>query len=100
MDKKESYKRAIALRGNRKQMRMVQEECAELIVAISHFLRHLDREEVWNKDESVDSLIEETADVFIMIEQMKLMVGPDAVDKVMEEKMTRFEKKLKKYEEK
>lgn len=94
------YKEAVAVWGHRKQMRMVQEECAELILAISHYLRFVDRGAEWNKNGEVDNLIEETADVLNMVEQLRYMVGPAIVDKVRLEKLAKVEAKLKRYREK
>lgn len=51
--------------GTEKQLDMVVEECAELIQAISKFKR--------KGVECVDNLIEEIADVEIMLTQLKLI---------------------------
>lgn len=93
------YKEALAYWGQRKQMRMVQEECAELILAVSHFLRQADREKKWDKDSEItmNAVIEETADVLNMVEQLRYMVGPKQVDKIREIKLARTKAKLKKY---
>ena len=100
MDKEKLYKEAIAYWGQRRQMRMVQEECAELILAVSHFLRHVDRGGEWNEGGEVDNLVEETADVLNMAEQLRHMVGPKLVDEIREKKLAKVEAKLKKYKEK
>lgn len=96
MDKDKLYREAVSYWGRRKQMRMVQEECAELILAVSHYLRMVDRGEEWNNS-GLDNLVEETADVLNMAEQLRYMVGTKLVDKVREEKLERVEKKLKRY---
>lgn len=98
IDKEKIYKECIAFWGDRSQLRQAQEECAELILAISHFIRHIDRpNKEWNHDGSVDNLIEETADVLNMAEQVRYIVGPEAVDRVREEKLERVAEKLKRY---
>ncbi len=45
--------------GEESQLRLVQEECGELIVAINHCLR--------KREGSIGKLAEETADVFIYL---------------------------------
>lgn len=60
------YKRAFDQNGERTQLDMVQEECAELIQVVSKVKRGLiDR----------DNLIEECADVMVMIEQLEMHFG-------------------------
>lgn len=99
MKKQMLYKKAVEYWGHRKQMRMVQEECAELILAVSHFLRQADREKKWDKDSEItmNAVIEETADVLNMAEQLRYMIGPKQVDKIRQVKLERVEAKLKKY---
>lgn len=48
--------------GKEKQMRQLQEECAELIAAINHHFR--------GRDDNLDETIEEMADVSIMLSQI------------------------------
>lgn len=66
--------------GKEKQLDMLQEECAELIQAISKYKRN----------GSTQKIIEEIADVKIMIEQIEylLLCGND-VDKIKEIKLER-----------
>lgn len=96
MKKDDLYREAVEYWGKRRQMRMVQEECAELISAVSHFLRSVERERCW-RNSGLDNLIEETADVLNMVEQLRYMVGPEQVDKVRKEKLEIVEKKLERY---
>lgn len=67
------------------QLRMVQEECAELIVAISHYQRlragHL-------------PVASEVADVLIVCMQAAQMVGWDAVLDALDAKLVRLEERL------
>lgn len=58
----ESAKKAVNTFGTKQQMRHTQEECAELIVAISHWFR--------NREDSEKEVAEELADVIIMCAQM------------------------------
>lgn len=53
--------------GKESQLRQLQEECAELIVACSKILRM--------SDKSINNLIEEIADVRVMIEQIEYLYG-------------------------
>jgi hypothetical protein len=52
--------------GREQQLRQTQEECAELIVAINKCFR--------NSNDSMSSLVEEVADVEIMLAQCKIML--------------------------
>ena len=87
---KEIFKNSIATNGKESQCRQAMEECAELIQAINKCLRHPD------KKESKPNLIEEIADVEIMIFQLKEMFNID--DDIVEDykflKATREKKRL------
>lgn len=64
------------------QWNMVQEECGELIAAINQHRRgRLSQED----------LASEVADVLIMAAQARHMVGPEIVDRMIAEKLTRLE---------
>lgn len=58
--------RAINQYGNEAQFRQLQEECNELAVAVSHYIRQ--------KRGSKGELIEELADVYICLRQALLML--------------------------
>lgn len=77
--------RAVDLWGEEAQMRMVQEECAELIATVN---RH-QRERCSNED-----VAEEVADVLIMVEQARRIVGAAAVDAAKERKLQRLARRL------
>ena len=83
---KEVMKMAIDKYGLFGQLQMTQEECAELIVASSHFMRGRINE---------DELIEEIADVKNMIEQLAIYFGHDKIEKVRIEKLKRIHEKMK-----
>ena len=78
--------------GEEEQLKVVQEECAELIVAISHYLR--------NRKGSRDNVIEELADVKLITDQMIRHFGEHEVMNVFDAKSDRTAKKLEKYKEK
>jgi NTP pyrophosphatase (non-canonical NTP hydrolase) len=73
--------------GAEAQLHMLQEECAEVIQAVNHLLRSKCTE---------DKLIEEIADVQLMIHQVRLMFGSEKVDEMVEKKARLLDKRLKK----
>lgn len=66
MEIKEIYKQAIETYGKDAQLKMAIEEMAELIQAICKSFRGAD---------NLDNIIEEIADVEIMLAQLKLIYG-------------------------
>jgi NTP pyrophosphatase (non-canonical NTP hydrolase) len=86
-EQKELLGKAILTYGHDNQQDMVIEECSELIQAILKKRRKANLENLQN-------LIEETADVFIMINQMILMVGEANVDTIVQLKLLRLQKNL------
>jgi len=83
-------KEAITKYGIRSQLDLAQEECAELIVAISHCKR--------DRPNSTNEVIEEIADVRIMVTQLSIIFGEENVDKIVIEKLTRLKQILKQKE--
>jgi len=83
------YKDCVDFWGIERQLRMVQEECSELIGAVSHFLR--------GRKNGLAELVEETADVQLMINQIKEYVGEEAVKNVMDIKSDYIKDKLERY---
>lgn len=79
------YERAIKAWGEEAQLRQTQEECAELIAAINQMLRGTRRRE---------HVIEEIADVKIMIEQMEHMFDKDEIAAARKKKLIRLEDRL------
>ena len=78
------YKQAIDKFGVVSQMRMAQEECAELIVAISKDIRYA-------SIETANCLHGEIADVEIMLEQLKLIFDcHDIIETVKGQKLDRL----------
>nr|BDI55055.1 MAG: nucleotide pyrophosphohydrolase, MazG-like [uncultured archaeon] len=59
------YERAIKLWGIKLQVGVLGEECCELATAVFHYLRG-------NRPNAITEIIEEIADVEIMIEQIKI----------------------------
>ena len=80
------YKDCVDFWGIERQIRMMQEECAELIIAGSHYL--------WKRDTGLDELIEELADAQLMINQIKEHVGEEKVKDMMDVKSNYIKRKL------
>lgn len=76
---------AIQIHGVDAQWNKLQEECAELIAAINH--RRLERI-------SLEQLAEEVADVMIMCEQAREMLGERVVDDARNRKLERLRLRL------
>lgn len=69
------------------QLRILQEECAELIQAASKYLRA--QEAGKPIAQSKAALLEEIADVMIMVEQIKGIFTGTALDAMLESKLER-----------
>jgi NTP pyrophosphatase (non-canonical NTP hydrolase) len=83
------YEDCIDFWGFEKQARVCQEECAELIVAISHILR--------KRDCAVEEVVEELADVCLIVGQMVNYFGPERVMSAFEFKVDKLVERLEKY---
>ncbi len=85
------YEAAIAAYGEREQSAVAMEECSELIRAINKYHRN-------PKKENRENLVEEIADVLIMIEQLKIMykVTDEQIDEAVTMKLLRLFEKLDK----
>lgn len=68
-EEKQILQDAVETFGIQNQLAMLQEECAELIVAVSHYNR--------GRSGALDNLIEEIADVSIMLDQISLAYDRD-----------------------
>ena len=89
MENEAIYERCVALWGRKAQWGMVQEECAELIVAVNKW----DRNKI-----DANAVFEEIADVLIMCEQAACMMGKqpawDEVLRIKREKLKRLENSI------
>lgn len=72
--------------GTNLQLNQAQEEAAELIAAISHFRR--------SRAGSREELIEEIADVEIMIGQLRFILGDEEINDAIAEKLKRLCERL------
>ena len=84
MDRQNLLKLAIEAYGEGAQRLMTVEECSELIKALCKLPR----------GGSVADVVEEIADVQIMLDQMKIIFGSDAVELAEEKKLQRLENRL------
>jgi hypothetical protein len=91
-EREKIYKDALDFWGIEPQLRIAEEECAEFIVAASHFIR--------NRPGSEEVIIEEAADVYIMMEQVMRYFGQDKVLAVADQKLADVREKLKYYKDK
>ncbi len=102
---KEILWRAIDTYDVDNQMQQTIEEMAELTQAICKHKRAGNRLKEGNSSSATDcietymNLVEETADCLIMLEQMKLILGGNDVDEVIEAKIKRLEERLNAREE-
>lgn len=86
VERSELYKTAINKWGAESQINMLVEECAELIVGINKYRRT-----------GSDNLLEEIADVEIMLEQARMILGEEnskIVDIHKKDKLNRLADKL------
>lgn len=91
--------RAINRFGKRHQLSVAQEELAELIQAISKYNRSLDNQ--FDKEKAKQMIIEEMADVSIMMAQLIDIAGikQRQIDEVIKFKILRMEERLNKLQE-
>jgi NTP pyrophosphatase (non-canonical NTP hydrolase) len=89
---KRIFRQSLEKYGKEAQSRQAMEECAELVQAINKCLRYP------NKDDCKDNLVEEIADVEIMLYQLKVMfnIDDDQVFAFKVEKAKREQERLKK----
>jgi NTP pyrophosphatase (non-canonical NTP hydrolase) len=90
MVEKEIYENAIEQWGRIPQLMQAMEEASELAVALSHFIR--------NRENSINEVIEEVADMEIMLAQIKFMFGEkfgESVNEIKQTKLSRLETRLK-----
>ena len=83
------YKKAVQTWGISHQMNMASEECGELLSALNKFRRARVKKE---------AVIEEIADVMIMMEQLRIWFGPAEVDEAKRKKIVRLDERLQEKE--
>lgn len=95
-EEKKVFEDAMRMWGTVAQFHMTIEESSELIKAICKWLRAHDDTEL---HERTKELVDELADVSIMVDQLKLEVGQEPFDRARDLKMRRLAGKLEKYRE-
>ncbi len=79
------YRAALAKWGEEAQFDQAVEECAELIAALKHFKRDkVGRQQI----------IDELADVALMVGQLSFMLGEDRVEEAIQSKLCKLNKLL------
>ena len=85
MDKNQLYQKTIDKWGKEAQFDQMTEECAELIVSLQHFHRgKIDQQAV----------IDEIADVTLMLGQLTWMFGPEQIEAAVQKKLKKLDKLL------
>jgi len=85
MDKTQIYRKTIDKWGKEAQYDQAVEECAELIAALKHFRRgKVDQQAVIN----------ELADVTLMVGQLSWMFGTKQVDSAIQQKLEKLNRLL------
>ena len=88
-------KAAIDKYGNDSQLAVAQEECAELIQAISKLNRAGSSDHPGRTAKAaMNNLMEEAADVQIMLDQIRIMYPSHAYDTIRAQKIARLEKRI------
>ena len=90
-------KAAIDKYGNDSQLAVAQEECAELIQAISKLKRAGNSDHPGRAAKAaLNHLMEEHADVQIMLDQIRIMFPSKAYDTIRAQKIARLQKRMEK----
>lgn len=92
------FEHAISHYGKDEQIRIAQEECAELISALSKYHR-VETFQAYDKrkvQRTINHIAEEMADVQIMLDQLQLMFGftKKQLDEIREMKIERLNSNL------
>ena len=82
---KDLYAKTIAKWGVDAQCDQAVEECAELIATLKHFKRGKVKE---------DALVDELADVYLMLGQLTYMFGEEKLEAAIKKKINKLEKLL------
>ena len=79
---RETYKKTIKKWGEEAQYNQMIEECAELIATLQHFSRG---------KASSDDVVNELADVFLMVGQLTYMFGEDQLTAAVGKKIAKLQ---------
>jgi hypothetical protein len=93
--------KAVKTYGKDEQMRMAQEECAELIISLSKYHRAITSGDKRTAERASKSVIEEVTDVEIMCKQLHIMIGDEKSYESMKNfKISRLEERINKVSKK
>ena len=84
------YYQAVKVHGENAQMAHCIEEAAEFILAMAK----VDRHKALSLSKVYENLVEEIADLTIMMRQARILVGEDRVDEWIEKKLHRLAEEL------
>lgn len=86
---KNTLKAAIKRWGVASQLEMIEEECLELALALQKLKRL-----TGSKEEKIKAVIDEIADVKIMIQQAQLLFDPTLINERIDYKMNRLRERI------
>ena len=86
-------KRAIQIHGEDQQCEMIIEECIELALALQKLKRKRG-----DPEEKLKNVIDEIADVSVMIKQAQIIFDSEKIQERIDYKMNRLEKRLDVYD--
>jgi NTP pyrophosphatase (non-canonical NTP hydrolase) len=89
----EVYYDAIEKYGIEAQVDVAIEEMSELTKALLKY-RRVENKNIHTQEEPYFNLLEEIADVQIMLEQLRIIYDPGSVETIMKRKQNRLAKKL------
>ena len=90
------YEEALDVWGEDSQIEQLIEECSELILSLQKLKRHR-RFNVGKRADKINDVLEEIADVKIMIRQIELIFPPEEVARYETIKLDRLRKRLDDY---
>ncbi|MFA6860494.1 MAG: hypothetical protein WCR30_03815 [Clostridia bacterium] len=93
-DRLKMYEEAIKKWGLNSQLDQLIEEMAELTIALSKYKRKYTNGEYAGNSKIDENLIEELADVSLVLEEMRIHFGEEKVEEIMTQKMKRLESYL------
>ncbi len=90
------YEEALDVWGEDSQIEQLIEECSELILSLQKLKRHR-RFNQGKRLDRINDVLEEIADVKIMIKQIELIFPPSEVNRYESIKLDRLRKRLDEY---
>ena len=91
------YEEALDVWGEDSQIEQLIEECSEIILALQKLKRNRRFNLTDEREQRIEDVLEEIADVKIMIRQIELIFSPESVAKYEQIKLDRLRKRLDDY---